>query len=53
VPDCLSQYFTKFFSRWCHVTLCGAGDANGRRRVRGAGQRAIEQAFASHALDLP
>jgi hypothetical protein len=30
----------------------GAGDTDGRR-VRRARQRAIEQAFASHAFDLP
>jgi hypothetical protein len=24
----LPQDFTKFFSGWCHVTVCGAGDAD-------------------------
>jgi hypothetical protein len=50
---CLPQDFAKFFSGRCHVALCGAGDADGWRRVRRAGQRAIEQAFASHAFHLP
>jgi len=44
--------FRKISLRQVSRYLCGAGGASGRRRVRRAGQRAIEQAFASHASDL-
>jgi hypothetical protein len=42
----LSQDFAKFFSRRCHVTLCGACDADGQC-FRRAGASVVEQAFAS------
>ena len=45
-PRCLSQDLAKFFGSRCHVTVCGAGDANRPRRVRRAGEWAAEQAQA-------
>lgn len=43
----LPQYFAKFFSRRCHITLCDSGDADGRRCNR-AREWAVEQGLASH-----
>jgi hypothetical protein len=47
---CLPQDFAKFFSGGCHVALCRAGDADGRR-FRRAREWAVEQAFASYELE--
>jgi hypothetical protein len=44
------QDFTKSLSGRCHVTLCGAADAD-RLRFRRAGEWAVQQAFASYAFE--
>ena len=42
--------FRKFFSSRCHITLCGASDADGSH-FRRAREWAIEQAFASYEYE--